>query len=146
VFDQVLLHGRLGDHEALVTQPIGVLATADGGLEHGQGEQAFDHVGGGGRRHLGRAALLGHERLEAIAVGHVLPLVVAGPAYAKGPTRRRHVAGLFGQCQHGEAPAVDDLCVGHGDGLLGSVEGTTESIAGPLNGVDVQPQHSDRKA
>ena len=43
------------------------------------------------------------------------------------------------QCQHGQAALVDDLCWGHGDGLLGSVVGTTESIAGPLKGVDVQP-------
>jgi hypothetical protein len=39
--------------------------------------------------------------------------------------------------EHGNASLVDDLCWGHGDGLLGSVEGTTESIAGPLKGVDV---------
>jgi hypothetical protein len=48
--------------------------------------------------------------------------------------------------QHGNTPLVDDLCWGHGDGLLGSVVGTTESIAGPLKGVDVQPHLVDRKA
>jgi hypothetical protein len=45
--------------------------------------------------------------------------------------------------QHGKPSLVDDLCWGHGDGLLGSVEGTTESIAGPLKGVDVQPRFAD---
>jgi hypothetical protein len=35
--------------------------------------------------------------------------------------------------------------VGHGDGLLGLLVETTESIAGPLKGVDVQPQLMDRK-
>ena len=33
VGDEVLLHRRLGDGEALVAEAIGVLATADGGLE-----------------------------------------------------------------------------------------------------------------
>ena len=96
VGDQVLLHGRLGDHEALVAQPVGVLATADRGLEHGQGEQALDDVGGGGLGHLGRPALLGHQRLEPVALGQVLPLVVAGPGDAEGPAGLGHVAGSLG--------------------------------------------------
>ena len=33
--------------------------------------------------------------------------------------------------QHGDAPAIDDLCWGHGDGLLVSLVETKESIAGP---------------
>ena len=41
--------------------PIGVLSTADRGLEHGQGQQALEDMGRGGRGYLGRAALLGHE-------------------------------------------------------------------------------------
>jgi hypothetical protein len=46
--------------------------------------------------------------------------------------------------QHGQASAIDDLCVGHGDGLLGLLVETTQSIAGPLKGVDVQPHPADR--
>ena len=96
--------------------------------------EALDHgvvVGRAGRdAHVGEP--LGRQR-GAEGAGVVLRTVVA----EHGPD----LAGLLGQCQHGEAPTVDDLCVGHGDGLLGSVEGTTESIAGPLKGVDVQPQH-----
>ena len=52
---------------------------------------------------------------------------------------------LSAWCKHGEASLVDDLCWGHGDGLLGSLVGTTESIAGPLKGVDVQPHLVDWK-
>jgi hypothetical protein len=40
---------------------------------------------------------------------------------------------------------IDDVCWGHGDGLHGSVEGTTESIAGPHPVVDLQPQPPVRK-
>ena len=93
----------------------------------------------------GLAPALGHQGLEAVAVGHVLPLVVAGPRDAEDPTGLGHVARSLGVVQHGDASLVDDLCWGHGDGLLGSVEGTTESIAGPLQGVDVQPHLMDWK-
>ena len=74
---------------------------------------------------------LGIQRVEAVAVGHVLPLVVAGPGDAEDPAGLGHVPGSLGVVQHGDAPLVDDLCWGHGDGLLGSLVGTTESIAGP---------------
>ena len=83
---------------------------------------------------------LGINAVEPVAVGHLLPLVVAGPRDAEDPAGLGHVARSGGMVQHGEAPLVDDLCWGHGDGLLGSLVGTTESIAGPLKGVDVQPQ------
>ena len=127
-------------------EPVGVLATANGGLDHGQGQQGLDDMGGGGFGHLGRPALLGHQGVQAVAVGHALPLVVAGAGDAEDPAGLGHIARALGVVQHGEASLVDDLCWGHGDGLLGSVMGTTESIAGPLKGVDVQPQPSDRKA
>jgi len=42
---QVLLHRRLGNVKTLIAQPIGVPATAAGGLEHGEGQQAFERVG-----------------------------------------------------------------------------------------------------
>lgn len=50
-----------------------------------------------------------------------------------------------GDLYHSELAPYCGLCWGHGDGLLGSVEGTTESIAGPLKGVDVQPHLVDWK-
>ena len=143
--DQDLLHGRLGDGKAPVPEPVGVLATANSRLEHGQGQELFDHVGGGGPGHLGGSPGLGHQRVEAVAVRHALPLVVAGPRDAKGPAGLGHIADSGGVVQHGDAPLVDDLCWGHGDGLLGSLVGTTESIAGPLQGVDVQPHLMDWK-
>jgi NAD(P)-dependent dehydrogenase (short-subunit alcohol dehydrogenase family) len=100
----------------------------------------------GGFGHLGLAPTLGHQGVKAVEVGHVLPLVVAGPRQAEHLARLGHVLGFVGVCQHGEASLVDDLCWGgHGDGLLGSVMGTTESIAGPLKGVDVQPRLVDWK-
>ena len=83
---QVLLHRRLGDREALVTEPVSVLATADGGLEDGQGQQGLDDVGGGGFGQLRVAPPFGHECLEAVAIGDVLPLVVAGPRDAEDGT------------------------------------------------------------
>jgi hypothetical protein len=57
----------------------------------------------------------------------------------------RQVAAALGVGEHGSAPLVDDLCWGHGDGLLGFVVETTESIAGPLKGVDVQSDLVDWK-
>ena len=142
---QVLLHGRLGDGEALVTEAVGVLATPDGGLHDRQGQQGLDHVGGRGLGHLGRPSGLRHQGVESVAVGHVLPLVVPGPGDAEDPTGLGHVPGSLGVFQHGDASLVDDLCWGHGDGLLVSLVGTKESIAGPHLMVDVQPHPVDRK-
>ncbi len=142
---QVLLHRRLGDGEALVAEEIGVAPASEGRLEHREGEQGLDHVGGRGVGHLGCPPFFRHERIEAVALGAMLPLVVAGPGDAEDPTGLRNVAGVPGMFQHGDAAAVDDLGWGHGDGLLGSVMGTTESIAGPHRTVDVQPQLMDRK-
>ena len=95
--------------------------------------------------HRGLAPALGHQGLEPVEIGHVLPLVAASARDAEDSAGLRHVARPLGVVQHGDASLVDDLCWGHGDGLLGSVEGTTESIAGPLKGVDVQPHVVDWK-
>jgi len=91
------------------------------------------------------ARLLGHEGLEPVAVCLSLPAIEGRPRDAEDPAGLGHVAGLCGVCQHTEASLIDDLGRGHGDGLLGSVEGTTESIAAPCQGVDVQRQPSVRK-
>ena len=90
-------------------KPIGVLATADGGNGDRQGQEGLDDVGGGGLGHLGRSALLGHQRLEPVAVGDALPLVVAGPRDAEDPAGLGDIAHLEGVIQHGDAPLVDDL-------------------------------------
>jgi hypothetical protein len=82
---QVLLHGRLGDGEALLGQQIAIAPAAQRRLHHGQGHQGLDHVGGRGVGQLGCPTLLGHERLEAVALGPVLPLLVASPADAEDP-------------------------------------------------------------
>jgi len=124
---------------------IGVSATADGGLDHRQGQQALDDMGGRGLGHLGGPAVLGHQRVEPGVVGQLLPLVVAGPRDREDPAGLRHVVGPLGVLQHRDAALVDDLCWGHGAGLLGSLVGTTESIAVPRCGVDVQPHLPVRK-
>jgi hypothetical protein len=46
--------------------------------------------------------------------------------------------------QHGKASVVDDLCWCHGDGLLGFVVETTESIAVTHHVVDMQRHPVDR--
>ena len=123
-----------------VGEAVGQATSPQGGLEHGQGEQLLDHVGRGGVGQLRHAPGLGHQRLGPVAVGQLLPLVVAGPRHAEGPARLAHVPASGGVLQHGQTTVIDDVCWGHGDGLHGSVEGTTESIAGPHPVVDLQPQ------
>jgi hypothetical protein len=67
--------------------------------EHGQGQQSLDDMGGCGFGHGGLAPALGHQGLTAVAVGHVLPLVVAGAIDAEDPTGLRHVARPDGRGQ-----------------------------------------------
>ena len=140
-----LLHRRLGDDEAPLTQAVGVLATADGGLGHRDGEQLVEDVGGRGVGQLGAAADLGQQGLEAVALGHRAPLIEPGAGDAEGPAAQRHVAGLGRVFQHAQASLVDDLVSGHGDGLPVLCGRNTRSITGPTQLVDLQPQPTDRK-
>jgi hypothetical protein len=129
---QVPLHGGRGDGVAPVPEPIGVLAAPDGRLHHGQGEQLGHHVGGGGVGQLGRPPGLRHQRLESVALGQGLPLVVAGAGHPEHSAGLGHISGFSGQIQQTDTSLIDDLCWGHGDGLLVSLVGNKASIAGPL--------------
>jgi hypothetical protein len=66
-------------------------------------------------------------------------------ADTEGLTGRRNTLRPPGVLQHSDVALIDGLCWGHCNGFLGSVVGTTRSIAklNPL--VDAQPHPVDRK-
>jgi hypothetical protein len=107
---EVSLHRRGGDGLTEITQAVGVLATPDGRLDHGQGEEVGHHVGGGGVGQLGRQSGLGHQGLEAVTLSQRLPLVEAGAGHSQRPTGLGHIAGFSGQIKQTDASLIDDLC------------------------------------
>ncbi len=138
--DQVVLGGRRGDRPTLVGQAVREASGPKGRLENGEGQQLLDHMRWGRVRQLRAATGLGHQRVESVAVRSVFPLVVTGARHPERAARLGHVPAARRVVQHGQAPVIDDLCWGHGDGLHGSLVGTTDSITGPHLVGDLQPQ------
>ena len=100
---QVLLHGRLGD---------GRTPGRRGGRRTGEQPMVGSTTARVNRARPPRgwawrwasaacAVPWASRRLEAVALGHVLPLVVPGPRHAEDPTGLGHVAGPLGMLQHG---------------------------------------------
>ena len=89
--DQVLLHGGLGDRKTLVIKSVGVLATASRRLDTARVTSASRTWVGVASGIWGPRRPLGIRAGEAVAVGHTLPLVVAGSRDAKDPTGLGHV-------------------------------------------------------
>ena len=143
--DQQLLHRRLGHHIAAIREPISELTATQGGLGHRDGQQLVQNMGRGRVRQLRPAPSLGHERLEPVALSDAAPLIERLARDPERPARRGHVAGLGRVLQHAHAPLVDDLVMGHGDGLPVLCGRNTRSITGPTQLVDLQPQPTDRK-
>jgi len=76
---------------------------------------------------------LGQQRGQPRALGAAGPAVLGGPRDAKGRAGLGD-AGLAGPVQDLDTPVVDELCWGHGGGLLRLFSGTKGSTTSPTNG------------
>ena len=117
VATQDLLHSRWRQADSTVGEVADQLAGAQGRPGDRLGQHRLDLVGWGGGRHHWWPAVFGQQRGQPIALGAAGPAVVGGARDAEGAAGLGH-AGLAGPVQDLDTPVVDDLCWGHGGGLL----------------------------
>src|SRR5438477_5338739 len=114
---QDLLHPTRREREPLAPKCLGVAARTQRGSHDRFGEQFLDNPARCRVRHRRHATPLGHQRIKAVHLNPVLPPIEGGAAHAEHSTRLRHVR--LGRMLHDmHTPLIDDLCWGHGDGLL----------------------------
>jgi hypothetical protein len=114
---QDLLHAGGRQPHPTLGQVVDQTPSADGGAGHRLGQHRLDLVGWGRGRHDRWPSVLGQQRGQPIALGPAGPAIVGGPGDAEGAAGLGH-AGLPGPVQDLDTPVVDDLCWGHGGGLL----------------------------
>jgi hypothetical protein len=98
----------------------------------------LDLVGWGRGRHHRRAAPLGQQRGQAVPLGAAGPTIAGRARDPEGAAGLGH-AGLAGPVQDLDTPVVDDLCWGHGGGLL-RLFGRNQRVHQPHPQWDLQPQ------
>jgi hypothetical protein len=117
VTPEELLYPRRRQTHATVGQVADQLAGAQGGTGDRLGQHRLDLLRWGRIRHHRWPAALGQQRRQPSALGPAGPVVVAGARAPEGAAGLGH-AGLRGPVQDLDTAVVDDLCWGHGGGLL----------------------------
>jgi hypothetical protein len=95
-------------------------------------------------RHCRWPSILAHQRIETVGLARCLPAVIRRAADTEHPARVRH-ARLDRMLHDTHAPLIDDLCRGHGDGLLRLCERNQRVHRRGLPAADLQPQLVNRK-